>query len=318
MGMRPRVVRKCATCGEDFLSSHGAYCSQRCRAPEKKCLYCGSEFRSYRGSYCSVSCGQKNRHEKDKVPCEWCGKPRSKQKNRRKRFCSRECAFASAAEGKRQRLERLKSEPKIPDYRKYRAKALTMVCKGCGVEFIRLKGNQVYCCLACGSIAAARHQRDLRLSEAFEARKLNPSICRNCHKPFVMGPGKGGLRLCCSEKCRKERNHRMRRAAKARSNRRRKHRLRAVSTSKAVDPKAIWKRDGRRCSLCGKGTPWSWRNKGRDRSPEIDHIVPVALGGSDDASNLQLVCRKCNGEKAATAAGQTWLCIENEVIECIA
>ena len=31
---------------------------------------------------------------------------------------------------------------------------------------------------------------------------------------------------------------------------------------------------------------------------EIDHIVPVALGGSNDITNLQLLCRACHAEKS--------------------
>lgn len=29
----------------------------------------------------------------------------------------------------------------------------------------------------------------------------------------------------------------------------------------------------------------------------IDHIVPLARGGSDDLSNKQLLCEKCNQNK---------------------
>lgn len=32
---------------------------------------------------------------------------------------------------------------------------------------------------------------------------------------------------------------------------------------------------------------------------EIDHLIPVSLGGSDDESNLWLACRMCNNFKAA-------------------
>jgi 5-methylcytosine-specific restriction endonuclease McrA len=31
---------------------------------------------------------------------------------------------------------------------------------------------------------------------------------------------------------------------------------------------------------------------------EIDHIIPVALGGTDDEANLWLACPICNGHKS--------------------
>jgi 5-methylcytosine-specific restriction protein A len=31
----------------------------------------------------------------------------------------------------------------------------------------------------------------------------------------------------------------------------------------------------------------------------VDHVVPLALGGSGDASNLQALCTGCHGEKTA-------------------
>ena len=36
---------------------------------------------------------------------------------------------------------------------------------------------------------------------------------------------------------------------------------------------------------------------------EVDHIVPVALGGSDDLRNLALACRACNLRKGKAVAG---------------
>ena len=32
---------------------------------------------------------------------------------------------------------------------------------------------------------------------------------------------------------------------------------------------------------------------------QIDHIVPLAQGGTNDISNLQTLCAKCNREKSA-------------------
>lgn len=45
-------------------------------------------------------------------------------------------------------------------------------------------------------------------------------------------------------------------------------------------------RDGYRCRECGSPA-----------NLQIDHITPIAAGGSDDPSNLQTLCAACNGHK---------------------
>ena len=46
------------------------------------------------------------------------------------------------------------------------------------------------------------------------------------------------------------------------------------------------------CQACGwrlsPGSCW-----------EIDHVVPLALGGTDEAANLQVLCIACHGDKTA-------------------
>jgi hypothetical protein len=53
----------------------------------------------------------------------------------------------------------------------------------------------------------------------------------------------------------------------------------------------ILKRDGNRCVVCGQGAS-------DGVSLEIDHIVPVSKGGSDEKSNLQVLCAPCNRGKS--------------------
>jgi 5-methylcytosine-specific restriction endonuclease McrA len=51
----------------------------------------------------------------------------------------------------------------------------------------------------------------------------------------------------------------------------------------------VWVRDGGICVQCGS----------KERL-EFDHIIPVAMGGSNTTRNIQLLCEVCNREKSAT------------------
>lgn len=54
----------------------------------------------------------------------------------------------------------------------------------------------------------------------------------------------------------------------------------------------IFRRDGHRCKYCGATSD--------DAELTIDHVVPVALGGTNEASNLVTACRRCNSGKSST------------------
>lgn len=63
---------------------------------------------------------------------------------------------------------------------------------------------------------------------------------------------------------------------------------------KALAPRErfeILKRDGFACAYCGAGPPGILL--------EVDHIIPVRDGGTNDASNLVTACATCNGGKGA-------------------
>jgi HNH endonuclease len=51
----------------------------------------------------------------------------------------------------------------------------------------------------------------------------------------------------------------------------------------------VFRRDGGRCVRCGQ-----------DELLQFDHVIPVALGGSSTAENLQLLCATCNREKGGS------------------
>jgi hypothetical protein len=59
---------------------------------------------------------------------------------------------------------------------------------------------------------------------------------------------------------------------------------RYISTS---TKKIVFARDNGICQCCGSS-----------ESLEFDHIMPFSCGGTNDATNIQLLCRQCNRSKS--------------------
>lgn len=61
----------------------------------------------------------------------------------------------------------------------------------------------------------------------------------------------------------------------------------------------VLRRDNFACRYCGL--------KASDTELVVDHVMPVALGGSDEPSNLVAACRDCNAGKAASNPDATMI-----------
>lgn len=59
----------------------------------------------------------------------------------------------------------------------------------------------------------------------------------------------------------------------------------------------VLRRDNYTCRYCGAKAP--------DVVLHVDHVVPEALGGSDNPGNLVAACEDCNAGKAATSPDET-------------
>ncbi|NJN74074.1 MAG: HNH endonuclease [Limnothrix sp. RL_2_0] len=53
----------------------------------------------------------------------------------------------------------------------------------------------------------------------------------------------------------------------------------------------VYQRDKYQCQRCGQ--------KRQETKLSIDHIIPLAKGGSNDISNLQTLCLSCNQKKGS-------------------
>ncbi|WP_276141143.1 HNH endonuclease [Rhodococcus sp. T2V] len=60
--------------------------------------------------------------------------------------------------------------------------------------------------------------------------------------------------------------------------------------------KSIILRDGNHCRQCGIS--------GTETALDLDHIVSVAEGGTDDPSNARLLCRRCHTPKTQAEAAR--------------
>lgn len=65
----------------------------------------------------------------------------------------------------------------------------------------------------------------------------------------------------------------------------------------------LYRRDGAKCWICGKRviksdfTKVDGKFKAGPRYPTVDHVVPLAKGGTNDESNLRLAHWSCNTKK---------------------
>jgi hypothetical protein len=204
----------------------------------------------------------------------------------------------------------------------------TFVCETCfrpsyrGLGGMHLSGGYKnrWCSMACRVIAATRLRdeieslRKIRRNnlaqspprgwlEAYREKNAHiwaaPRTCALCASTFVKPWGKSASRIYCSDGCRQEAALSAKRAAKAK-----RRALTARCVAESIDPMRVFERDGWRCHLCGRPTPARLRGTNDDRAPELDHLLPLAIGGAHTWANVACSCRACNGAKGARPLGQ--------------
>lgn len=174
-----------------------------------------------------------------------------------------------------------------------------LACVACGasVPAVRYKGSKT-CSEECSRERGRQKARDKY--EAITGVRLRaasgPRPCRFCDRVIVPDHALGRGRDVC-DYCNTHRG----------SFRARAHLYGVPYTH--VSRKAIFKRDGWRCQLCGRKVKRSsTRNtaSGRlhPRTASLDHIVPMRRGGPHEEANCQCACLECNVRKNARMIGQ--------------
>lgn len=262
-----------------------------------KCLYCGKEFhpkqRNYK--YCSTKCQKFASHirELESRPtkrCKRCGKEFTPSNNAKGLFCTIHCRAISSrgcAGGFKERVETdkwLRLAPLVNALQKLKA------CSICGEKSFR---NE------CSDDCRKRQARIVVRNISASRKQKTLKTCKECGARFI--PEYGNKRkVFCSDACLKKNVRRIGKNL-------RKARMRGIE-SESFDPFTVLKRDKWTCQLCGIKTPKRLRGTYDDRAPELDHIIPVSIGGPHSMRNTQCACRKCNLEKSNTIKGQLRLC----------
>lgn len=187
---------------------------------------------------------------------------------------------------------------------------VTVPCAWCRTPCVKDKGRcdrytNLFCSLACRD-AWRRRQSDMRkLPVLFTGTVVRPEpgrpmpkqraprlfvagTCARCGTAYLAEDYSGTARYC-SLRCARRVNKQRYRARKKQA---------YVAD---VSPARIYERDGWRCQLCRKKVR---RDKAvpHPLAPVLDHIVPLACGGTHEPANVQCAHFICNSKKSDGAS----------------
>lgn len=243
------------------------------------CEWCDRQYE--RGRYtpfqrfCSAECRKawteadaRKRDRGDGFTCKQCGRGFKPKASDRTTFCSRECAFAYKRERAKPKAETVKAGPRF--------------CVICGQE---LSGRQLKTC----SRDCAKEYAKQQSKAAYESRK-GPGyerVCPECGARFIAAHK---ARIYCSRRCTTRHGSRVGKHVY-------RARIRGAQRYEPVDPIAIFVRDRWRCYICGRKTDKALRGTLDPLAPELEHIIPIARGGTNTYDNVACACRACNHKK---------------------
>ena len=226
-----------------------------------------------------------NRPNYPTEPCRAYGGPVVQYRTRRRdgdmRYCSADCRPIPSP-SPLQRLRKAQWPPKT--YGEYsRVPTVAKGCSECGT------GRQAGLC-------GEHHRRRYTLRQMLwtRLRWLLPRVCNQCDATYKAWGSIG--KLC--KPCLSHNYGAQRKWGKIK----RKHRM--AGGSSGISPTRLYERDDRMCALCHRVTDhprvwehWITNKRWMPNAPTVDHIIPLAKGGTHTWDNVQLAHWSCNSDK---------------------
>lgn len=274
--------RICRVCGDVVTPKKGMW-PERCDPCRRKrdflpgsktyqlvCSVCDAGFVGghVHAMYCSRACCKKAQRQRPALlaTCPQCDRS-YEAKTSRCVFCSRRCAQAS----------------RRPKQRR--------PCKRCGAT---LKGGRSYCD-DCLRVNARWRSAQRKASRSMNLRTQKPWTCGPCAVCGSSFVSTSPTVVVCSDKCRRRRSGRSRRAKYGPETNRKRARLNGCFYE-VVNRRKVFERDGYRCGICGGQTDPTVKVP-HHNAPTLDHIIPMALGGAHAYRNVQCAHFDCNWDK---------------------
>jgi len=162
-------------------------------------------------------------------------------------------------------------------------------CLRCGEQYLKGKSQQQYCTIECG-----RKYREQQAAKF--ARANTPPVIRKCLFCLeAFSTAYGDLRVrYCSQVCAKRYIWKKNQGDAAR-----RRTKRYGGTYTRFSKWDVFRRDNWTCQICGTETPERLSGLRLPNSPELDHIIPLSVGGDHIESNVQCACAQCNRRKGA-------------------
>ena len=238
------------------------------RAKRNACAECDAPcYKVYCSTQCSNARGGRQRGTKTMRICEVCQK-RYKSSYLEQRTCGRVCG-------------RVISTRSVPNERGPSRRIDLHQCGSC-FSWLSQPGRK-FCSADCMRAA----KRRTRVSTATPTT----TTCRNCGGAYTTRTRRnGGTCLACQKRLARQRR-------------------RATKTAAFVEPvyrQRIYERDRWRCRLCGKPVKRT-AVVPHPMAPTLDHIIPLAAGGTHEPSNVQCAHFICNSIKSAGGGGEQLL-----------